>query len=114
MDLTYQDDDFCGGYSRSQSLECSACVLEAHSECRECEETLYHHGVESCRECVEYGRTRGEEEYQEEYQEMKVSCFTCAPKTKKFSNEDKKTKRASKRKEAGKLKTMSIEEETTA
>lgn len=110
MDLTYQEEDYRGAYSRSQSLECSACTLEVKAECRECEETLYQQRVENCRECVEYEHARGEEEYREKT----VSCFACAPKTKKFSHESKKTKRASKRKEIGKQKTNSIEEETYA
>lgn len=114
MDLSYKDDDGSGAYSRSQSLECSACVLEAQAECRECEESLYQR-ADNCRECVEYGLTRGEGEYKEH----KVSCFTaCAPKTKtntkKSSHHGKSSRKESKRKEAAKLRAPSLEEETEA
>lgn len=108
VDLTYLEEDYHGTYSRSQSLECSACVREVQAECRECEETLYQQSMENCRECVEYEQAKvEEEEYWEK--EKNVSCFACAPKTKKFPNESK-TKRASKRKEIGKQKMNSIDE----
>lgn len=112
MDLSYMDGDCSGPYSRSQSLGCSECALEAQAECRECEESLYQQHSESCRECVEYGLTRGEGEYKEN----KVSCFTaCAPKTKtkKASLKGKKARRESKKKEE-KQKGASTEEETSA
>ena len=111
MDLTYSDEEFRSAYSRSQSLECSACVLEAQAECRECEENLYQQRADNCRECVQYGLARGEDEYLEE---NVSSCFACGSKPKKYSNESKKTKRSSKRKEAGKQKTLSVEEEMSA
>lgn len=115
MDLSYMDDNGSGAYTRSQSLECSACVLETQAECRECEESLYQQRAENCRECVEYGLTRGEGEYKEN----QVSCFTaCAPKTKtktkKPSQQGKKARRESKKKEAAKEKDISPDEETLA
>lgn len=109
MDLSYMDDISSGVYSRSQSLECGACALEA--ECRECEESLYLQRAESCQECVEYALTRGEGEYKEN----KVSCFTaCAPKTKtKTKQQGKKARRESRKreeKEAGREDSAILEE----
>lgn len=111
MDLSYMDGDCSGPYSRSQSLGCSQCALEAQAECRECEERVYQPHAESCRECVEYGLTRADGEYKEN----KVSCFTaCAPKTKtkKASLKGKKAWTDSKKKEE-KHKVASTEEETS-
>lgn len=115
MDLSYMEADGRGAYSRSQSVGCSECALEAQAECRECEESLYQQSLETCRECVEYGLTRGEGEYKEN----KVSCFTaCAPtsktKTKKPSGQGKKARRESKKKEEAKHKVASTDEETSA